>query len=449
MSFMPHSADFNDAPDETILAIDPDTRRDVARAARAMAFLVFGLGAAAAFLPIGGAVVGAGQLVAETQIKHIANPLPSTAIVAKTFVRDGDHVNAGDPLVQLDATNSSLEERFASRTVHQLLAQRARLEAERLGSPQIAFPDELKRSPDQAAAQAMADESQLFRLRQAEMRGMRAQLAAQVEQNLRQEQGLRAQISSLKSQRELLEPERAGMENLWKRGLVTISRKNQLERQMLETQGSIGSLQAQIAQTRARNREVSEQLQQLGRVKIAQAAGDLAAVDMALNEQRLRSSTSAKQVERSVVRAPNSGVVDKLAITAVGDVVSPAQPMLEIVPDKDRLMVEVAISPADIDRIRLGKTARVQVAAGSGNAKPEMKGKVEYVSASRSTDASKQTSFFIVRVSIDPQTVPSSARSALRPGSPADVFIETGSRSMLSYLTRPLRDQFARAFARD
>jgi HlyD family secretion protein len=170
---------------------------------------------------------------------------------------------------------------------------------------------------------------------------------------------------------------------------------------------------------------------------------------MALNEQRLRSSTSAKQVERSVVRAPNSGVVDKLAITAVGDVVSPAQPMLEIVPDKDRLMVEVAISPADIDRIRLGMTARVQVAAGSGNAKPEMKGKVEYVSASRSTDASKQTSFFIVRVSIDPQTVPSSARSALRPGSPADVFIETGSRSMLSYLTRPLRDQFARAFARD
>lgn len=449
MSFMPHSSDFDGAIDDNITTMDPDARRDVAKAAKGMAFLVFGLGAAAAFLPIGGAVVGAGQLIAETQIKRIANPLPGTAIVAKSFVRDGDHVNAGDPLVQLDATNSSLEERFASRTVHQLMAQRARLEAERLGASQIAFPDELMRSPDQDAAQAMADETQLFRLRQAEMRGMRAQLAAQIEQNFRQEQGLQAQIASLQSQRKLLEPERAGMENLWKRGLVTISRKNQLERQMLETQGTIGSLQAQIAQTRARNREVSEQLLQLGRVKVAQAAGDVAAVDMALNEQRLRSATSAKQVERSIVRAPSSGVVDKLAITAAGDVVSPAQPMLEIVPDKDRLVVEVAISPADIDRIRPGKPARVQLRAGSGNARPEMAGKVEYVAASRTTDTNKQLSYFLVRVSIDARTVPPAARSALRPGSPADVFIETGSRSMLSYLTRPLRDQFARAFAQD
>lgn len=449
MSFMPQFSDFNRDTDTPDKQMDPNTRRDVAGAAKAMAFLVFGLGAAATFVPIGGAVVGGGQIIAETQIKRIANPLPGTAIIARTFVRDGDRVNAGDPLVQLDAAASTAEEQFATRTVHQLLAQRARLDAERQGAQQITFPDELATSRDPGTKLVMADETQLFQLRRAEAGGMRAQLAAQFEQNRRMEQGLRAQILSLQSQRDLIEPERAGMENLWKRGLVTISRKNQLERQMLDLQGTIGSLQAQVAQTGARNREVSEQLQQLGRAKISQAASDLASVDMALNEQRLRSVASARQVQRSLIRAPNSGVIDKLVITAVGDVVTPAQPMMEIVPDKDRLVVEVAISPADIDRVQPGKTARVKLSAGSGNSNPEMSGKVEYVSASRTTDTTKQTSFFLVRVSIDPRSVPPSAKFAIRPGSPAEVFIETGSRSMISYVTRPLRDQFARAFLRD
>lgn len=449
MSFMPSPSRFPADRGQDQAETDDIIGRDVSSAVKSMAFLVFGLGAAAAFVPLGGAVVGSGQLNAETQVKRIANPIPGMAIIAKTFVRDGDHVKIGDPLVQLDATVSNAERRLSTMTLHQLLAQRARLEAESRRSTAITFPGELATSTDPGAIKAMADETRLFRARQDELSGMRVQLAAQLEQNLRQEQGLRAQISSLESQRNLIEPERAGMENLWKRGLVTISRKNQLERQVLDAQGNIASLQAQVAQGRAHNVEVREQISQLGRTRSVQSASDLETVNAALNEQKLRSVASAQQVRRSLVRAPSSGTVNKLAITAIGDVLTAAQPMLEIVPDQDRLVVEAAVSPADIDRVRRDQRVRVRLGVSSGNATPELTGKVEYVSASSATDDDKQTSFFLVRVSIDPQAIPASLNAALRTGVPAEVFIQTGSRSMLSYLTRPLRDQFARAFLRD
>ena len=410
----------------------------------AIAVLVLGFGLAAALIPIGGAAVGAGQVGVESKVKRIAHP--SGGIVAEIFVRNGDRVRAGQPLMRLDDTVSGAQSSLSALSVNQLLAQRARLEAERLGTGRIAFPPALTNSADAGAHQAMADEARLFTIRRSEQRGLRSQMAARVIQYRRQIDGYNAQIRALQQQAALIEPERRGVKELWDKDLVTISRKNELERSAVDLQGSIGALQAQIAQTMARITEANEQMIQLGETRRAEAGTQLGTINGALNDQQVRSITAGDTQDRSVIRAPYDGVVDKLAFAAVGEVVRPAETIMEIVPDRDQLLVEAAIQPGDIDQVRTGQAARLRFTAFNSTVSPEIAGKVSFVAAERTTDPESRTSFYAVRIAIDSADLARWPELKLKPGMPAEAMIETGSRSMLSYITKPLRDQFARAF---
>lgn len=434
---------FADWSDET-LDTGAQMRRQMRWALSAVAVLVFGFGAAAALVPIGGAVVGGGQVGVESRIKRIAHP--SGGIVAEIYVHNGDRVRAGQPLMRLDDTVSGAQSSLSALSVDQMLAQRARLEAERLGTGRIAFPAQLNSSTNPGARQAMADETRLFQIRRAEQAGLRAQLGARVVQYRRQIDGYNAQIRALQQQSALIEPERQGVKELWDKDLVTISRKNELERTAVDLQGSIGALQANIAQTMARITEANEQLIQLGETRRAEAGTQLGTINAALNEQQVRSVAAGDTQERSVIRAPYDGVIDKLAYAAVGEVVRPAETIMEIVPDRDRLLVEAAIPPSDIDQVRTGQPARLRFTAFNSTASPEIAGKVIFVAAERTTDPESRASFYAVRIAIEAESLARWPELKLKPGMPAEAMIETGSRSMLSYITKPLRDQFARAF---
>ena len=224
----------------------------------------------ATLVPIGGAIIASGRVGVENQVKRIAHP--TGGVIAQIAVRNGQHVEKGALLVRLDDRVSGAEAGFAGLSVEQLLAQRARLEAERLGAPAIAFPAELTGARTSGAAAAMADEQRLFAIRRAEQSQLRAQLAARLAQFGEQIRGIEAQISSLRDQRRLIEPERKGIEDLWQRRLVTINRKNQLERTVSELEGSIAAQQAQIARIRAQITETREQQIQVDQTRRAQAA---------------------------------------------------------------------------------------------------------------------------------------------------------------------------------
>ncbi len=410
----------------------------------AIAVLVFGFGAAMAFVPIGGAVVGGGQVGVESRVKRVAHP--TGGITAAIYVQNGDHVNKGDILMRLDDQVSGTQSELSSLTVDQLMAQRARLEAERLGVASIAWPAELRRSTDPGARKAMADEEKLFRIRRSEQGGIRAQLSARVAQYGKQIDGYQAQIAALQKQAALIEPERASVKELWDKNLVTISRLNQIERTSVDMQGNIAALQAQIAQAQARITEANEQLLQMGETRRADAGTLLATVNGTLNQEQIRSVSASDQYDRSVIRAPYSGTVDKLAFSTIGDVVKPAETIMEVVPDRDRLLVEAMISPADIDQVASGQRARIRFTAFSSTATPEIAGKVSFVAPERTNDQQTRQSYYAVRVEVDPADLARWPEMKLRPGMPAEIYIETGSRSMLSYITKPLRDQFARAF---
>jgi len=397
----------------------------------------------AAVVPIGGAVIGSGQVGVESRVKRIAHP--TGGVISSILVHNGEHVQRGQLLMRLDDKVTGADATYSNLTVEQLLAQRARLEAERLGLGSVTFPPELTGSTTPTAQKAMTDEQHLFAMRQTEERDLRAQLSARVQQYNQEIHGLESQIASLKEQRRLIEPERQGVKELWDKQLVTINRLNQLERTAVDMEGSIGSLQSQIAQARAKITEAQEQSIQMTQTRRVQAGTDLAQINTALNQQQLRSVAATDQQDRSEIHAPYTGVIEKIAFAAIGDVVRPAEPIMEIVPDKDVMVVEAMISPSDIDQVGKGQVARVQFSSFNRASTPQIVGKVTYVATDRSENPEAKQSFYMVRIEVDQAAVKREGLD-LRSGMPAEVFIETGSRSLLSYVTKPLRDQFMRAF---
>ncbi|WP_054108319.1 HlyD family type I secretion periplasmic adaptor subunit [Novosphingobium sp. AAP83] len=429
-------------------AYDPDA--DVERKLRsvtiAFAVLLAIFVLAGMLVPIGGAVISSGQVGVESHVKRIAHP--NGGVIAEILVRNGQHVRKGQILMRFDDRVTGADAQFSSLSVDQMLAQRARLEAERLGASAIIFPAQLSRS-SAVAAKAMAEEEKLFRIRLSEQAGLAAQLNARIAQYSQQIVAQRSQIRSLEKQSVLIEPERKGVRELWDQDLVTISRLNQLERTAADIEGNIGAMQAEIAQAQARITEARQQIIQLGETRRSEAGTQLAQLNATLNQQQVRSVSAGDAQDRSLVRAPYDGVVDKLAFNTIGGVVRPAEVIMEIVPDSDTLLVEAAVAPMDIDRVRDGQTARIRFTAFSNTATPEIIGKVVFVAADSTIDPEARTSYYPARIAIDQADLKRNPELALKPGMPAEVFIETGDRMMISYITKPLRDQFARAFRDD
>jgi HlyD family secretion protein len=433
------SAALPDAWQSTALPAPPRLRALLA----GVAALLLTLFVLAATVPIDSAVIAGGQVVVHSQVRRIAHPLGG--VVAQIFVRNGQHVAANAVLLRLDDRVSGADAHLSELTYEQLLAQKARLDAERLGRATIVFPAELARS---RAAEVIADEQHVFDLRQAETMAMRAQLVARIAQDNAAIRGLEAQIAATREQRRLIEREREGVRELWERQLVTASRMYQLDRAAADLGGTIGSLQAQIAQTRARIAEARQQAIQLGQTRRLEAGNVLGQVQAALGQQDLRRISSGDSHDRNTIRAGVAGTVEKLGLTAVGTVVRPAEPIMEIVPDHEALEIEAMINPVDIDHVRPGQRARVRFSGFSRAATPELPGTVTYVAADRSESAETRQAFYVVRVALDPSAL-GRANLDLKSGMPAQVQIAGGSRTMLSYLSKPLRDQFVRAFRAD
>jgi type I secretion membrane fusion protein, HlyD family len=418
------------------------TRRHSRVAAAGLLGLLGSFILAGALVPIGSAVVGSGRVGVESQVKRVAHPFGG--VVAQLLVRDGSRVARGQVLLRFDTAVTGASAQYSSQSLYQLLAERAVLEAQRDAVP-LRFPPQLAESHDPAAREAMAMASRRLQIKQSETSGLEAQLQQRVGQLNQQIVGFEAQIGALRRQQALIQPELEGVRKLWQRGLVTINRLNQLERTAVDLDGSIAALQASIAQTRAQISETREQMINTRQTARSEAAADLTRLLEVLNNQQVQSASATDQLQRSAVVAPASGIVDKLAVNAAGDVVRPAEPILNIVPTGDDLVVEASVSPMDIDRVSMGQTARLHFSSLNTQTTPELPGKVVRVGAERTVDERTGAQYFQVRVRIDHEAL-ADARLPLRPGMPVEVFISTGSRSMLSYVTKPLRDQLARAF---
>ncbi|HEX4694626.1 HlyD family type I secretion periplasmic adaptor subunit [Sphingomonas sp.] len=428
---------FDDAED-----LDPGAarlRRRTRRAYWLIAWLVIGGFGLAALLQIGGAVVGSGEVAVESSVKTIAHP--TGGILSAVLVRDGDHVAKGQVLMRLDQAVSSVGMESASLGLEQLRARRARLEAERDGAGAILFPGELTASSSPLAKDAMVREQRLFDLRRRERDGSVSLLGQRVKQYEDEVRSYQAQIDAIEQQMVLVEPELAGLRKLHDKQLVTINRLNEMERTAVQMRGSKAALESNIAEARARISEAQEQMLNVDKQMRSEAATQLAEVVGQLNDQQLRVATANDTVDRSVIRAPQSGTVDKIAFLTVGSAVPAGQPILQIVPDHDNLLVDARIRPQDVDQVRLGQTARVTFSGLNRQTTPDIPGVVSFLSPDLTSDQKTGQSFYRIKVRLDAQALAKAPQIALKSGMPAEVFVETNDRSILSYLFKPLFDQ--------
>ena len=446
MNFQSSSTALVPASPQGTALIDPQVslKRNMRIGMILVGALVFVLFVMAALANIQGAVIATGEVSVESKVKKIAHP--RGGVVAEIYVKDGDRVKAGDALMRLESTVSGVSAAVSGEGLDQLLAQRARLEAERDSSGSIRFPSELTRRGDASARAAMAEEARLFRLRRQAIMGQKAQLSERINQLEQQIRGYQSQISASNRQSALIQPELEGVRSLWEKKLVTINKVNQLERTAVDLDASVASLNANIAQARGRITEIRQQAIQLDQDSRSQAGAQLGEVMKLLNDQQVRAVGTDDEFTKSVIRAPYDGVVDKLAFTTIGGVIPPAETIMEIVPDTDQLTVEAKISPGDIDQISIGQPAKLRFSAFNAQTTPELNGSLVHVSAETTDDERTGMSYYTVRLDVEQQEVRKLGALKLVPGMPVEAYIQTGGRSLLSFITKPLRDQVNRAF---
>jgi HlyD family secretion protein len=410
------------------------------------ALLIFGVFGLSAATQIAGSVMAPGTLVVDSSVKRVQHP--SGGIVGKIFVRDGDHVKAGSLLVQLDATVTEANLAIVTKSIDQFEAQLARLEAERDGRDEIEFPAALqsRTGSDAEVAGILKGERRLFEARRALREGQVSQLRERIEQLKQEISGLDTQVVAKTKEVEFISQELTGTRGLWAKNLISIQRINQLERDAARVEGERGALIASTASTKGRVAETELQILQIDQEQKSEVAREIREVQAKLSELAEQKVTAEDALRRIDIRAPQGGIVHQLAVHTVGGVIAPGDPIMLIVPELDDLIVEAQVSPADVDQIFAGQPATLHFSAFDRNTTPEINGHVELISADLTNDQRTGHSYYVVRISFTAEEIAHLRGLKLIPGMPVEAFISTGSRTMLSYVLKPLADQLARSF---
>ncbi|MEQ8701620.1 MAG: HlyD family type I secretion periplasmic adaptor subunit [Bauldia litoralis] len=406
--------------------------------------LVFGLGGMAATLNFSSAVVTGGHLVVSTKVKKIQHAEGGTVVAIN--VKDGDHVKAGDVLIELDSTMAAANQAIVSKGLNEELARRARLQAERSGAAEISFPDLLTaRASDPDVAEAMSIESRAFELRRTAREGQKNQLGKKISELEQQLVGIKAQEDAVRRQIELTNEEVAGLRGLKEKDLVGTERMVDAERRVAQLDGQLGQLVASAAQIGAEIAQAELQILQIDQDVQSEASRELADAGSKINELIERKIAADDQLKRQDIRAPIGGTVYQLAVHTVGGVVGRGEQIMLIVPENDLLVVEAPVQPNQIDRVHPQQLATLRFTGFGSRNTPEYDGIVETVSPDVVTDERTGQTYYMARIAMPSHAI-DELRDKLVPGMPVEVFISTGDRTVLSYLVKPLGDQIMHTF---
>ncbi|TIO09522.1 MAG: HlyD family type I secretion periplasmic adaptor subunit [Mesorhizobium sp.] len=426
-------------------AIDRTIRRYLLGGVAVCILLIGGAGSLAAVTEISGAVIASGKLVVDSSVKKVQHP--TGGVVGEILIREGDAVKAGQILIRLDETVTRANLAIVTKSLDEFEARLARLEAERGGTDTIAFPSSLtSRQDDPEIGHAMAGEQSLFEFRRQARAGQKAQLSERIAQLAEEVSGLTEQKDAKSREIELIGSELEGMRKLWQRKLVSIDRITALERDAVRLEGEHGQLTASIAQSKGRTSEIRLQIIQIDQELRSEVASELREVQAKISEFVERKVSAEDQLKRIDIRSPQAGVVHQLGVHTVGGVVSPGELIMLIVPVTDDLTVEARVAPQDIDQLAPRQSATLRLSAFNQRITPELDGVVREISPDLSIDEQSGAGFYTVRLSLPRTELTRLKGLVLAPGMPVEVFFSTGSRTMLSYLVKPLTDQIQRAF---
>ena len=405
--------------------------------------LVFGIGALGATTRLAGAVVATGSLVVKSSVKKVQHQ--SGGIVGALLVEEGSHVQVGEVLIELDDTVARATVSALTNALYELQAQRGRLEAERDEATSITFPTNLTAASGQPEVARITDgETRLFAFRRNARTGQKNQLHQRVEQLGNEIEGLKEQSIAKDKELAIVSQELVGVQDLFDRNLIQLTRLDALQRDAARIDGERGQLIAQTAQTKGKIAETELQIIQIDEDMRSDVSRQLSEVHAKMSEVAERTVTAVDQLRHLTIRAPQDGVVHELVVHATGAVISPGEAIMLIVPDADKLVAEVRVSPQDIDQVGLDQEAMLRFPSFDQRTTPEFNARVIRVAADTTQDARTGSPFYSVQLSL--QGARALAGVRLRPGMPVDALIKTSERTMMSYLLKPLADQASRAF---
>ena len=407
--------------------------------------LAGGLGGWASTAQISGALIAPGSIVVESNVKKVQHP--TGGVVGEVRAHDGDLVKAGDIVVRLDDTVTKASLAIVTKNLDGLWARAARLEAEQRGLDKITFPPMLTdRVSDPEVKAVMASEAKLFEVRVNGRTGQKAQLRERIVQLNEEIAGLAAQEKAKDQEIELVQKELTGVSDLYDKHLVQMSRLTTLQRDAARLSGERAQYIASRAQAKGKITETELQIIQVDKDVVSDVSKDLRETNDKIGEFVERKVTAEDQLRRVDIRAPQDGMVLQSSVHTVGGVITAGDAIMLIVPQADDLQVEAKVNPQDIDKLQVGQKTLLRLSAFNQRTTPELNGVVTRVSPDTTTDQRTGQSYYTIRVSMPSAEIARLGDVKLIPGMPVEAFVQTGDRTLLSYLIKPLNDQLMRAF---
>jgi HlyD family type I secretion membrane fusion protein len=402
---------------------------------------VFGWGA---FAMIDSAVVAPGTLMVEGNRRNVQHL--EGGIVGEVLVRDGAMVVAGQALIRLDDTRVRAGLNVVLDETDRARARIAVLTAERENAPAPLFPAELMaRRTDPKVAEILSVQQEEFIARRNALQGQIEILTQRALQLQKQIDGLNVRIESNDRQLALVRQEIMGVEGLVRIGLERLPRLLSLQREEARLMGERGEAIENVARTQQAVGEAEMQRTQLVRARQEEIAKELRELQGRLLELREREISANDQLMRLTIDAPEGGMVMDLRYTTRGGVIAAGSQVASIVPQEERLVLEVQITPTDVDTVRIGMPASIRLSHAAARTTPILEGSVERISPDRMTDQRTGMPYFVARIAFAPEELNRFEHLRLQPGMHAEVLIRRGERSFASYLARPLADRFAKS----
>lgn len=406
-------------------------------------FCIFGLWATV--VPLRSAVIAPGVIKVHSKRKAVQHL--EGGIIRAIFVRENDLVEAGQLVAQLDTTE--IEARLGSleTKLYAGLAIEARLAAEQDRAGSIMFPDELLRNAAKPSASiAMRTQEAEFSARLIAIDGERRLIDQQMQQLTESIRGLESSADGVRQQLAFLKEEIADTNFLLDKGLARKPRLLALKRAEADAGAKMAGNAASIAESRGKLVELEGRQRQLNLVRDQDIAKQRHVVSEEVGDLRHRIAALRDQLQRSELRAPESGKVVGLNTRDLRAVLPPRETLLEIVPMKDRLVIEATLRPTDREEVYVGQAARVRVGALNVRSRPMLEGKVVNVAADALTDATSGVVSYKTELELVSTIEVAPYLSSLLPGMPVEVFVETGERTFAEYLLQPIMLRMHRAF---
>jgi len=402
--------------------------------AAVLMILIFGVWAS--MMSVAGGAVANGKVALEGNRKALQHREGGT--VKAILVREGQRVEKGQSLIELNPTDLQAEVAILDSTRVATIVRLARLRTEARNESQILWSADVNALRDRVQARSIIDqETALFEARLTAYRGNINLLRQQIEGRERQIAGLEARLVAMQSQLTSVDQEHLSLLPLVEKGLIARPRVLALERTSASLTADIQTIRSQIDAERSSIQQAETQIAQLEKDRREAVAREIAEMEARLAEVAPRLTSASERLQNTTLVAPESGYVYGLAVFNPGAVITPGQTVMEIVPSTDALVLSVEISPKDVERVRRGQHVTVHLLAYSQRYQSVIKGRLDKVSADRFDNPQTGASYYRGTVSIAPGEL-QRAQVELVPGMPVNVVIETGERTILEYLLDPI-----------